>query len=631
MSDWKTRGQQAAGDWKSRGAAASGSSTPNSANVDQAMPEFVSTGDRAIAKNFSNSPESALAFYRQQYPDAEFALMDGEVVGKKKGDVKWGQIDPSLKSYFSMKTLTNPLETLKEVGRDIGDVGYDLAAGATQGAATTAGFLSPVPGGAMLAGAGSGAALEAGRQAAGQAFGIPQEVSGKDTAIAGGLGALNPLLFGVNKMPGVANKAASIFGKEGLFNMTAQQEAKSGGLFKKGIDYAGPKAVKFATGIGEDVQAAYRNNKQYLQDIAKRDGQFGLVDDLSNKVQRTLGEHQTKLGKKVGDAIDTAAGPVDISKAKQVFADRLTFLKSKPYITNAEQAEINSLENYYTKYFGLAEPYSTYSKVDGVPSNSRAVSIFGQTGKEVGPVGSSPAFDMTKNTFTELPDKIQGQRAFDLQHKLKQAAAFETNMTPETLSAKGSARGAYHNINQSLDDATSGLSQEAKDNYSMFKVVGDEVEKGFNTPQKTYNSVTNLDKNAKMSLVSRLKGLSDDGVLDVSNDVDNIRALNAYHGMNAGNLIQERAVPLNTGLATALGSLGSLIGYKTGAGFTGAAVGGGAGVAAAKGLATKKAARGMSAIGDVVDQFTPVNYLTNPAYYMGNNPWSTPPKKKSEP
>lgn len=639
MSDWKTGAIRVDNTAPKRWKDSAQAIVPNSSNVRQEMPSFVSTGDRAVAKNFANSPEAQLAYYKQQYPDKEFQLFDGEVVAKNKGDVQWQQIDPKF------QPIDNPIGTIKDLGHDALDIiAYDIPNGVGQGLATTAGFVAGGPLGAAAASGVYGGATEAGRQAIGKyLFDIPQEIDGKQVGVSTALGAVSPWLFGVNKVP-----VSSLASKQ-MFNLTPQMEKQAQGAVSKAVNWAGPKAVEFATGIPEDVQAAYRTSKDKLRDIAQNNGQFDMVDGLMQKVQKTLGAKQTELGQKVGTAIDAAAGPVDISGAKKIFQDRLAFLRAKPYITNAEQAEINSLENYYMKYFGLSKPYTTAKVVgDEVGVNSATAgkvnvpsiipdlepkydgprrlyntSLGGQeqphfNSSEFSQAADSaePYFNTQKTTHHFLPDKIEGGRSFDLQQKLKGAAAWEQNMTPETMSAKGSARGGYLSINDSLDQATSGLSKEAKDNYALYKTIQDEVENGFSSPQKTYNNITGLNKKTKMSLLSRMNQLADDGTLNVVDDVNNIRAMNAYYGMGDSPYLKQSEPAANTGLRALMSVGGGWLGYRAGVG--GAAIGGYLGDQGAKALASRAAARGMSAIGENVDKASILNYLANPAYYQSN-------------
>lgn len=175
---------------------------------------------------------------------------------------------------------------------------------------------------------------------------------------------------------------------------------------------------------------------------------------------------------------------------------------------------------------------------------------------------------------TELPDQISAGRAFDLQKKLKQAAAFETGMTPETLSVKGSARGAYSELNKSFDKATNGLSQDAKDNFSKIVGIENELGNNFDTAQKAYNTATGLNAKGKKMLAERLKKLSGDGLLDITDEIETLQAYNAFANPSLtpvgfrGATSTSRSVPLSVGM----GGLGAMAGGAV-AGPVGAGVG----------------------------------------------------------
>lgn len=558
-------------------------------------PADVSSWQRFVAKSFAANPNRAAAYIKSKNPDLEVDVFNGEVVVRKKGEQNFKAIDP---------------DTLELA--DLAELAPDVVAGGLQSLATTAaaipagvatGGWGALPAG-MAASGTSGAALETARMGIGSALGIPDNIKGENITTAGLFGLAAPALLGVDNLP-----------------QSLQQSGR--GLIKRGIDRAGSKAIEFATGIPDDVQQAYRTFKPQVQEMAASKNPYQTIYDVTDKIQDTLSKRETELGKNVGSAIDTAKGSVDISGAKKVFADRLNFLRSKPYITNAEQAEINSLQSYYNKYFGLAEPYTSFNMTENVVPQTRAATVFKQ-GSGVGPMLDEPSINMTKSTIEELPDKIKAQRAFDLQKKLDSAAAWETNMTPETRSAKGSARGAYFDINKALEEATSGLSQQAKDEFASYKAIQQDLKNKFNTPQQTFNTFIGLDKNSKRIALDRLKQLAGEGVLDVSPEVNKIRALNAFYDLPSDPYLQANQVVKNTPMQVAAGTTGVGLGYMSGLGAGGAIVGGVLGRQAGKLAGTKAAARSYINLGQALDALSKSRVTNSPLLNPANpalNPW----------
>lgn len=631
---------------------------------EQTQPEWLSTGDRMIAKNFAQSVPKQVEYLKSQYPDKEFTLnANGQVLAKSKGDAKWQVMDPDT-GMFSSDFL-----------KDVGDIGSDIATGVATSAAGTAGAvggaLSPVPGGtiagASAASGATGAGLEALRQGIGKLLGVPQDISGSDVLQAGVVNAVSPVLFGAGGA--TSNQIAKLAASKGISVEAAKElfDSQSRGLIKRGVDAVLPRLGSMATGISVDNIKNYAKHSNEIDDLAQG-GQGGILsytENLTNKVNDTLNKRTTELGKNVARAVENAGQSVDISKAKKAFQDRIAFLESKPNITNAERAEINSLKGAYTKYFGLATPEkpsldvvnadpelqkmfahldtlnSSRAPVTAKPADLTSTLVEGTTAKpgmtyqpeqdafladvnkyvNNGVDSSVDALDaeakklaneynmsqqnqfkeqnqsaikelmarikakqdelVNKGTVSELPDKIDAGRSFDLQKKLKQSAAFEGELTPENLSARGSARNAYGAINEGLDAATSGTSTEAKNAYATMMDIDNELLPKFSSADKTYQTVSNMDKKGKLMLKERLKKAANDGLLDIGKEQDIIRAYNAF---------KDPATQANgTGLMTVLGTLGSLAGYKAGGGYGAAAAGGMGGAAAGKALSSQRA------------------------------------------
>jgi hypothetical protein len=520
----KYKTAQASGPW------AKFQQTAEAPSVDEVS--SVGFADRAIAKNFGNSPESQAAFIKQQYPGAQVKVVDGEVEVQMPGETAFKRLDPS----FS--PLKQPMETLRDLPADIADVAYDVGAGALQGLATVKGAVLgsalPVAGtlaGGAAASSASGAVLEALRQKLGQKLGIPQEVDKSQVGFSAATGFASPLLFGAGKAAGQAGRGLIERGYDGFKQKVA------------------PKVGELMSGVKADVIRAYADKVDEVDEL-ERNGVMGFTQQMTDKIGNTLGAAKDKAGKAVGEAMENANTPVNVTAAKKQFLDRINLLMAKTDKTPADVAELNSLKSTYQKYFGLDSPIESFDNVT-----------------------------FKKTVQSEVPDQLDASRAFDLQKKLKKAADFEGDLTPENLAVRGSARGAYGKLNEGFDEATGGLSTEAKQQYQKHMQIENEIGTSFDTPQKTYNTVTGLDAKGRKMLGERLKQLSDEGKLDIDDEIKTLQAYNAFADPSMvpvglkGATSTSRSIPLSI----AGGSVGTLLGYKLGGGYAGAAVGGAAG------------------------------------------------------
>jgi hypothetical protein len=545
----------------------------------------ISTADRWLVKNLSQSPEASLNYLKQKYPDLEIEMSgDGQLRAKSKGG-KWMAIDPDNHGLDYSKG------GLKEFGKDVGDIGYDLYAGATEGAAALggaalgagvslpAGMTGAIPG-AMLAGGAATAANEGIRQKLGQWLGLPQDVSGEDVLASGAIGAVAPAISGAGKVPGVAQKAMEYGGKA-------------------------TRAINPLPFIGEKVSGVPR---QILRDYAddgvreavKRLEKEGITDfsgKVFDKLKNYIEGNKEKAGQELVEAIEGAGRKANVAPAKGSFTSRVDEIQKNAPVTEADQKAINAVLGDYNKYFGLAEDAQTRL------NPNRMV------------LEKSPSF---------VPDELTPKKAWDIQKQLKQVADFEkSDLTPADLARKGAARDSYFKINEALDEASEGLSSKAKDRYSAAIKEEAELLPRFegrtraDSIQKTYNEMSRLDRQGRKVMQEKLSKLSDDEILNLA---DEAKILSTYRWLgnpnvapvsSAGTTSTSRTIPL----AIAGGSLGSLAGYNTGQGYAGATVGGAGGAALGTMLgspaAMKAYIRAMRAAGRsrelITPRATPVN------------------------
>jgi hypothetical protein len=287
--------------------------------VQETHPDF-SWGSRFALKNFGGSPEVEEQFIKKEGFETKIGG-NGQRLIKKPGEEKWSVLDPK---GFDLADIT--------------DVGYDLAAGLGSGLATAAAGLGAgaATGGAgaipaaMAAGAGSSAGLEFLRQKIGAGLGTHQgSTDVGDVALAGGLGALAPVLFGtgasVGKIGAKAGQEAvgqRLLGTIGQGTMSALSEAEKKaaaeilGQSQRGIskllfssDAAqnaskqAPEAIKNILG-----KAGKKFNMMQAGDIMSEKGLSDVVIASADKVKNTMLGVKQSLQKEFTNALDQVGG-----------------------------------------------------------------------------------------------------------------------------------------------------------------------------------------------------------------------------------------------------------------------------------------------------------------------------------
>jgi len=262
--------------------------------------------------------------------------------------------------------------------------------------------------------------------------------------------------------------------------------------------------------------------------------------------------------------------------------------------------------------------------------------------------------DITKaNTRTEKLDKQTGVGAFNLKQQLKlfSDSLQKGNLTGELSPTETAIQAqvsrpvneAYGALNNAFDVATGGQSKAANEAATRFLSPLGEYEvikKGITTkgeldPQKTYSTLVNLGRPSKQNILGVIENLRGQGAIDLE-EPNQLRALNAFYGPSDDSFLlrPEQVAPRKTAIQSATGAIGSLLGYKLGGGYAGAAVGGGAGVMGGAGLSSKGAARFYNNLGSGIDRLSaspwlqvPVLNPTNPAL----NPWLFYPNQQEQP
>ncbi len=155
--------------------------------------------DRAIIKNFSNSPEAGVQYLQKKYPQLDVGSDAGGIAIKGPGDEYARRLDPS----------TMELEDISDVGADIG-MGAAQTAGAAAGAG--GGLLVGGPGfmvpGAMVGSAGASGGAEYLRQKIGQYLGLPQKIDQSQVGVSTVMGGLTTGAMGAQPMKDSSSKVS---------------------------------------------------------------------------------------------------------------------------------------------------------------------------------------------------------------------------------------------------------------------------------------------------------------------------------------------------------------------------------------------------------------------------------------
>ena len=280
---------------------------------DEMHPE-ISAVSRAVYKNFSADPAAGLAYLKKENPHLRFRKdPSGAVLAKAPGEVQWGRVD---EKGFGIQ--------------DISDVGYDVGAGLTEGAATAAGGLfgagmgAPAGPGMVMSALGTGAlaggltggGLETLRQAIGSGLGIDQGLDPDQIKTAAMFGAVSPLLMGTGGVVKAGARGAS----KKLIGSAAENEARQAaqsGVFGQIKQNIAPWIGERASG----VQARYL--KRGAKDIATGElDAFNSLDALDNVRETVLGavkQQKKDKGKEIGDIVRNYGDEVNIEPVKEEF------------------------------------------------------------------------------------------------------------------------------------------------------------------------------------------------------------------------------------------------------------------------------------------------------------------------
>lgn len=461
-------------------------------SIEQTMHPNFGVGERLLLKNFANSPEAMVAYLKKNHPEMDIQNYQGQIIGKSPNEKQYKTLDPSP----SWNDVTG---TLKDLPLDIADTGTDLAQGAASGiasaAAGAAGGAATLPVGgvgaipsAMVAGGATNAGLEALKQKLGNYFGIPQEVSGKQVAIAGGAGAAAPLLFGTGA---AAANLARPEAEQAVLN-SAQR-----GLVPRGIDVAKEKVLpamaEAVSGVPAESVKAYARNPEIVSQL-KENGVTDYVEGVHNQLRSGLSKAKNQIGKNLEKEIDNAGAQVDLSKTKAIIDNHINSLETSELKDNPLiKQRLSELKSARDDLLTEVKPKTT-----------------------VGPDGQ-PLIEQVK---TDIPDKVSAKKAFELQALLNDQAEvsrlgqgttprFSNSMTPQEKAWAEANRKASQSINEELEQATGGMSTKLKGDYREYAQLQRDLNSRFSNPDATFNTLSNIHGKGKEMLRERLERVAE--------------------------------------------------------------------------------------------------------------------------
>lgn len=553
--------------------------------LEEVHPE-VSTADRLIAKNFSKDPATTLKFLETRYPNMDITQRDGRIFLKNKAEKEFRAFDPEGWGQY----LTSPMEAL----RDVGDVGYDITAGVTEGAAAagaaaaalpTTGGIGSIPA-AMAAGAGTGAGLEVLRQKAGQILGLPQENLDTDQVkTAAAFGGISPLLFGT----GAAFKGGVKAGAKTITQEAAEKSQR--GLLKRGYDVATekvfPKATEIMTGVPATATQTMAKNLDKLDEL-NADGVLGYAENVHENLRSNLSQLKTTVGKKLEDAIEQSGQKVNISEVKNNFRKTIADLQQKGPKNEETARLVKSLQEKYDELFTAEVPSVTFDK-DGVMQ--------------------------VANMRKELPNELPASQAFSLQDQLRDAAELfrvKDGTAPRygASASRADKRGmdaaseGYRALNKEFERVTGGLSKELKGEYKNLADLQRNLQPYFKDPQTTFNTLSNLGRKNRRPLFETLERLDKSYGVDLITPAKELEAFSYY-----GKPVYD---PISTGGVTATqrgnvaralgGALGGYMGAMSGGGMPAMFLGTGLGSAAAGKMASPGVVKGTVRAGKALER-----------------------------
>lgn len=485
------------------------SSTPEV--IEEMHPE-VSWQDRAIVKNFSQSPEKSANYLKKHNPQLDTRVWDGRVLVKGKNETQWRPLDPDAEGF----------DGLGEFARDIGDVGYDVLSGVGQALALPAGGIV----GSGIAGAGA----EALRQGIGSAIGIDNELgqAAQDVALTGAIGAAVPAI-----------------GK--AITPTVQKAAE------KGLEYAPAVLSKIGGQSKQQVQTLADN----LGDLKVMDkkGISGFVDNTRQQALEAVESATRKAGEDIGSIVDSVES-VDISPVKQQIKARIEDLKKQFERTRnpATADDLGAAIDNFNSHFGKLDDAGGLSNVDE----------FGMSLDEIPDIVSGrAAFDLKQNLKGVSKSFNESDAAF--KSRFPKSSSTNTKMTAKSF---GDAEMA---INDVMEEASGGQIKQANKIYAQQQALQDELAPALKSKEKLANALRTLGTDSNRTKAELLDYLDKNYGTNLIQASNKLNMANTF-GEGAKNIggLDVTEITKQTPFSTLLGTIGGVAGWGAGSGFAAA-------------------------------------------------------------
>lgn len=567
--------------------------------VVQEMPDIEGLWkSRLTVKNLGNDTASSVAYLQKQHPDAEFSIGAGDqILAKKKGDTKWGVLDPN--------TPILSMATLKDLPQDIGDIGYDVLGGTAQGVATAAGGLAAGLPGAMAGGSASGAGIEAIRQKLGQMAGVNKDVNLGDVGVSAAIGAAAPLVFGTGA--GAKDAAKYLSGEGGslaskLASAVRQRDAAKiiGETAGKALTQAdkdlalrelinqqsgwlgrmGKAALPAMTGTTSEEAASLAKKLPEIDKIYN-EGIDAHLEEKAGDLVKGLSAYQKDVRDRFGEAIQNAKGDLDISDVYSKLAGHVDALKQKA------ESGAKFAKSDYQDAAAIIENYLKRDVIDPVTGETKRAVVT----------------TMSPQDLMDLKNALSSEAEFSAKGGVKSLEG-RPPVSQQTIGAvRDFIKGIGGKIDSAVDDVAKTTGNEGiRSEYRVMKDIQREFEPLLRKDpvEGVDKLLTKYSKQTTRGTQRRIENMGQRIGFDIANEADTLRlakkfAEPAWTPVSGGGATSTGKVLGIRGLATAAAhGLGALAGLPQAVQFMAGEAGGTVAGFAASPAMQKAIARGKS-------------------------------------
>jgi hypothetical protein len=493
----------------------------------QEMHPSFSDGDRFVVKNFTNNNEAAVNYLQRKHRNLEIAVDDatGQIKARARDGSDGGNyrvLDPEL-GFFG--TLRSP----KELARDLGDVAYDVPAGALTGLATAAGGLAGAAAGAptvvgaapaALAGAsGAGAAASGGlellRQKLGNALGVEQDTDWRQAGAATLGGAVSPLLFGTG------GQVASSLGRrvvgESLDDATKlalQQAQRGAGGYAWDLAGAplartvGAKTGALFSGVGDDTLRVMGDRKKEVDHLLKsEEGLLDFLDETGAGIDSAFFQKKSANAEAFQRGLEeagVAGSTVDLAGTKEKLKAAIRKAEKQASArkgTGGSTELLDDLREAYNKYFVYDEKVAVPRQV------MKPTGVLDASGAPVMAAAEEMTEQVVRRELKELPPEAAIGLSRDLSEMGNLAAMRQKVAGPTSSQGAGFNEKALEQLGKSLKKALDSdidaavpksvmpLRREMGEIINLERSVGNLVQ----NPRQAFTNLRNADQTTNLT------------------------------------------------------------------------------------------------------------------------------------